>query len=116
MDLDYLLSETIRVSKLAGKFIQDERKNFNFSKIEYKGQNDLVSYVDKEAEKLLVENLQHVLLEDPQRLDVEHPTGFFTVDMDIDLDGDADLVCGNAGQGDTMYRNDGGRLTPVAPA
>ncbi len=24
----------------------------------------------------------------PQRLDVEHPTGFFTVDMDIDLEGD----------------------------
>ncbi len=24
----------------------------------------------------------------PQRLDVEHPTGFFTVDMDIELDGD----------------------------
>lgn len=63
MELDYLLSETIRISKLAGKFIQEERKNFDFSKIEYKGQNDLVSYVDKQAEKLLVEKLQSILPE-----------------------------------------------------
>lgn len=63
MDLDYLLTETIRISKLAGKFIQDERKNFDFSKIEYKGQNDLVSYVDKQAEKLLVEELHDILPE-----------------------------------------------------
>ena len=63
MDLEHLLSETIRITKLAGTFIENERKNFDFSKIEYKGQNDLVSYVDKQAEQLLVENLSNVLPE-----------------------------------------------------
>jgi len=63
MELDYLLSETIKITKKAGEFIASERKNFDFSKIEYKGQNDLVSYVDKHAEELLVENLLRLLPE-----------------------------------------------------
>jgi myo-inositol-1(or 4)-monophosphatase len=63
MELDYLLNETIKIAKKAGRFIKEERKNFDFSKIEYKGQNDLVSYVDKHAEALLVDHLSRLLPE-----------------------------------------------------
>lgn len=38
-------------------FIRTERLNFNQSAVEYKGTNDLVSYVDKTAEKILVDKL-----------------------------------------------------------
>lgn len=63
MDISKILSETIQIIKEAGKFIDKERKNFDFSKIEYKGQNDLVSYVDKQSEKFLVDSLGRILPE-----------------------------------------------------
>jgi myo-inositol-1(or 4)-monophosphatase len=63
MDLEYLLLKTIKIAKKAGRFIEQERNHFDFSKIEYKGQNDLVSYVDKQAEELLVESLSRILPE-----------------------------------------------------
>jgi myo-inositol-1(or 4)-monophosphatase len=61
--LDSLLSQAIRVTQKAADLIENEKKNFNFSKIEYKGQNDFVSFVDKQAEKFLVENLGKILPE-----------------------------------------------------
>jgi myo-inositol-1(or 4)-monophosphatase len=63
MHLEHLLSETIKIAKKAGRFIEEERKNFDFSKIEYKGPNDLVSYVDKQAEEFLVDHLSKILPE-----------------------------------------------------
>ena len=63
MDLDKLLEKTIEISKKAGHFIASEREDFQFNKIEYKGKNDLVSYVDKEAEKMLVDELGSILPE-----------------------------------------------------
>ncbi|QCK13438.1 inositol monophosphatase family protein [Mangrovivirga cuniculi] len=44
-----------------GNFILEESKNFKIEDIEKKGFNDLVSYVDKEAEKQLVENLVELI-------------------------------------------------------
>jgi len=61
--LDALLSETIQITKKAADLIENEKKNFDFSKIEYKGQNDLVSFIDKQSEKFLVENLGKILPE-----------------------------------------------------
>ena len=61
MDLDKLLDQTIEISKQAGAFIREERKHFDTSKIEYKGKNDLVSYVDKQAENILFEELSSIL-------------------------------------------------------
>jgi len=56
---------TLQVTKLAreaGDFQLRELKNFELSKIEQKGRsNDLVSYVDKETEKLLIETLQKLV-------------------------------------------------------
>lgn len=40
----------------AGAFIRDEFANFSFSDVKFKGQNDLVSYVDIQAEKMLKAN------------------------------------------------------------
>jgi myo-inositol-1(or 4)-monophosphatase len=63
MHLERLTNQVINVSKEAGDFIRQERKSFNPDKIEYKGLNDLVSYVDKTAEKLIVTNLEKILPE-----------------------------------------------------
>lgn len=44
-------------------FIQGEAQNFDLSKIERKSHQELVSYVDKESEKRLVEGLREILPE-----------------------------------------------------
>ncbi len=46
-----------------GAFIRAEGIQFNRESIEHKGLNDLVSYVDKTAEKMLVEELMTILPE-----------------------------------------------------
>jgi len=56
-----LLQDVIVLVKETGEFIRQESRKFDDSKIEYKGKNDLVSYVDKEAEKRLVKGLSEVL-------------------------------------------------------
>lgn len=53
-----LLIQTQEIAKEVGAFIRTERKHFDVQKVEHKGFNDLVSYVDKEAERLIVEKLQ----------------------------------------------------------
>jgi len=63
MDLDQLLEKTKTIAKEAGAFIRKERQSFKVEDIEHKGFNDLVSYVDKEAEKIIVEGLQKALPE-----------------------------------------------------
>ncbi len=45
------------------KFILTERKNFKSSLIEKKGHNDLVSYVDKKAEEMIVAELKNIFPE-----------------------------------------------------
>jgi myo-inositol-1(or 4)-monophosphatase len=44
----------------AGEFIRVQRKAFDRTVVEHKGFNDLVSYVDKEAEQMLVEGLDKI--------------------------------------------------------
>lgn len=61
MDLQSTLKDTLQIIKEAGAFIKNEALKFNLSSIEYKGKNDLVSYVDKEAEKLLVAGLGKIV-------------------------------------------------------
>jgi myo-inositol-1(or 4)-monophosphatase len=57
MQLNQIIGQVIDVSKEAGQFIRQERKTFDADKIEYKGLNDLVSYVDKTAEQKIVAGL-----------------------------------------------------------
>jgi len=63
MQLEQLANQVIELSKQAGDFIRQERKTFNADKIEYKGLNDLVSYVDKTAEGIIVAGLEKILPE-----------------------------------------------------
>ena len=63
MDLNAILKKSLRLIKETGDFIKTEAGKFTHASIEYKGKNDLVSYVDKEAEKLLVAGLSEILPE-----------------------------------------------------
>jgi myo-inositol-1(or 4)-monophosphatase len=56
------ICETVcNIARVAGKFMLDERKNFSSDKIETKGVNDFVSYVDKKAEELIVAELSPLI-------------------------------------------------------
>lgn len=63
MHLKEITAKVIEVSKQAGAFIRQERISFAADKIEYKGLNDLVSYVDKTAEEIIVKGLESILPE-----------------------------------------------------
>ncbi|GAB3166326.1 inositol monophosphatase family protein [Telluribacter humicola] len=63
MNLEALTQQAIEVVKKASAFIQQEANTFNTDRIEYKDINNLVSYVDKETEKLLVAGLREILPE-----------------------------------------------------
>ncbi len=61
MELDKLTADVMSLATKAGAFIREERTHFSEDKIEIKGKNDLVSYVDKNTEILLVEGLKELL-------------------------------------------------------
>ncbi len=63
MHLEQITAKVVEISKQAGEFIRQERKTFNADQIEYKGLNDLVSYVDKTAEEIIVAGLEKILPE-----------------------------------------------------
>jgi myo-inositol-1(or 4)-monophosphatase len=58
-----LTGEITTIARQAGAFLLQERSRFQRESIEYKGLNNLVSYVDKETEKQLVEQLGKLLPE-----------------------------------------------------
>lgn len=63
MHLEDITKQVVELSKQVGDFIRQERKKFNSDSIEYKGTNDLVSYVDKGAEQQIVAGLEKILPE-----------------------------------------------------
>jgi myo-inositol-1(or 4)-monophosphatase len=63
MNLGIICQQVKDVAVLAGEFIQNERIHFSKSKIETKGEHDFVSYVDREAEKQIVNALRQILPE-----------------------------------------------------
>jgi myo-inositol-1(or 4)-monophosphatase len=58
-----VLEKTIAVAREAGAFIRKERQVFDLSNVELKGVNDMVSYVDKQAEQIIVDQLAQILPE-----------------------------------------------------
>lgn len=62
-DLAILTPTVVQIAKEAGAFIAREAKGFDQSKVEFKGKSDLVSYVDKGAEKIIVSGLSKLLPE-----------------------------------------------------
>ncbi|MCD6017427.1 MAG: inositol-monophosphatase [Bacteroidetes bacterium] len=63
MDLRKITEKVADCAKSVGEFIRVERKSFSYTAVEIKGLNDLVSYVDKTSEKMLVERLSEILPE-----------------------------------------------------
>ena len=63
MNLSLLTDQVITLTKEVGLFIRQESLIFDRHTIEYKGLNDMVSYVDKTAEKQLVAGLSSILPE-----------------------------------------------------
>jgi myo-inositol-1(or 4)-monophosphatase len=63
IDLLKVLNQTKAVAEEAGAFIRKERQFFDLKNVEQKGLNDLVSYVDKQAEMMIVERLSTILPE-----------------------------------------------------
>lgn len=61
VDYELLCSKVTSIARLTGNFIRKEAMAFDNAAIEYKGLNDMVSYVDKQAEKQLVRNLTKIL-------------------------------------------------------
>ncbi|MEL7145260.1 MAG: inositol monophosphatase family protein [Bacteroidota bacterium] len=75
--LDYFLQQTIKTANDVGSFIREEREKFSVEDIRYKGKNDLVSYVDTEAEKAIVAQLSDIFPE----------AGFITEEKTVDKTG-----------------------------
>jgi myo-inositol-1(or 4)-monophosphatase len=61
MQPEQVIQKVIEIAKEAGEFIRQQRKTFTPDKIEIKGLNDLVSYVDKTAEEKIVAGLKTVV-------------------------------------------------------
>ena len=59
--LDKLLEDARVVVDIAVHFLKSEQRVFSNEVVEYKGFNDLVSYVDKTSEEILVNGLQKLI-------------------------------------------------------
>ena len=63
LKLDEICSGVTKLTKEVRLFILNERKAFKTTSIEIKGHNDLVSYVDKKAEEMIVTGLMPLVRE-----------------------------------------------------
>ena len=63
MKPDILTKQVINLTREVGKFISKEAKKFSNKDVEVKGEHNFVSYVDKTAEKMLVDALATMLPE-----------------------------------------------------
>lgn len=63
IDYQSVCERVCQTAQRAGIFIAEQRLTFSYDKVEQKGRHDLVSYVDKEAEKMVVADLQQILPE-----------------------------------------------------
>jgi myo-inositol-1(or 4)-monophosphatase len=61
MNLAPILPQVISTAKKAGDFIRKQGINFNYEQAEVKGLNDLVSYVDKASEQMIVARLRQII-------------------------------------------------------
>ena len=55
-----ICDKTINAVKSVGEYIRAQRKDFTHDKVEFKGAHNLVSYVDKQAEIMLIEELRTI--------------------------------------------------------
>lgn len=62
MNYEDICQQVMAIAKDAGTFIKAEAQLFNSAKVEYKGKNDMVSYVDKTAEEMIINSLKYIIL------------------------------------------------------
>jgi myo-inositol-1(or 4)-monophosphatase len=74
IDLNHVCDEVIRITREVGKFISHEQSRLGAQNIEEKGHNDFVTYVDKAAETLLVNELSAIV----------HDCGFITEEKTVE--------------------------------
>ncbi len=63
VELTNLCQSVVKIARKAGDFIRRESERFDRTQVEEKGRNNLVSYVDKQAEQIIVEGLSQLLPE-----------------------------------------------------
>lgn len=63
MNLEHITDKAASIALETGSFIREERKRFSYDEVEFKGDSDLVSYVDKESERQLTANLKKIIPE-----------------------------------------------------
>lgn len=63
MNLENITDKVAQIANQTGEFIRQERKKFSYDSVEFKGESDLVSYVDKESEKRIIAGLEKLLPE-----------------------------------------------------
>ncbi|MEO9483004.1 MAG: inositol monophosphatase family protein [Ekhidna sp.] len=63
MNLENVTQKVSTIARETGAFIREERKRFSYDSVEFKGESDLVSYVDKESEKRIIDGLKKILPE-----------------------------------------------------
>lgn len=100
MDLEQLISEVKILARAVGKYLKEEQRELRKRDIEMKGSRDYVTYIDKEAEKRLVEGLKKLLPEAgflTEEATVENEIKAYTWIIDP-LDGTTNFV-----HGDTPY-------------
>lgn len=61
MNLKEICEDMKSTAVLAGNFIEKESQRFKTNQIEYKDVNNVVSYVDKQAEQIIVESLRRII-------------------------------------------------------
>ncbi|MEG1663811.1 MAG: inositol monophosphatase family protein [Mucinivorans sp.] len=61
MNYEEICKQVCDVARDAGAFIAQQRKHFSADKIEYKGHQNMVSYVDKESEVMIVRALRAII-------------------------------------------------------
>ncbi len=78
MDLENICKQTIKLSRDVGNFINSNLNHISSDIIEVKSKNSFVTFVDKTAERQLVEGLSKILPD----------AGFITEEKTIDKDGE----------------------------
>lgn len=63
MNLNLITNQICNLSRGVGLFIREEQKKLHTEDIESKGKHNLVTYIDKEAEKRIIEELRKLLPE-----------------------------------------------------
>jgi myo-inositol-1(or 4)-monophosphatase len=94
MDYQKITHQVVEVAQKAAEYIELESVRFEKVHIEYKGRNNLVSYVDKEVERMVVQGLENIIpgagfLTEEETIKNEHKDFLWIIDP---LDGTTNFL------------------------